>query len=321
MQQPIYRIAKWDQTFETSESRKYKTLTWISMPIGFTSTGYQELLDEFRRDAPAVYGAWCAIAALAATCPERGVLANSSGRPLKLTHMARITGFPAELIERTLTWAHATGWVETDEGSCEQRETSGEEEPAAARNSPLAARDSLSPPEESPGDLPPYREDPSSTLPNLTPTPVAAASERDPPERRPKNEQPRTNNHEPRTPLAAAAEEFVNAIYDQLDPSTKEQTRLAATKLSKAAGRLLTNDYIWSVAVVTEPDLSPGFCSEVAGKISAGQVGRPKSYIDSAMRGELGTLGLRWTDVQRAAIRAAHARASPTRQPTVRLTG
>jgi len=71
------------------------------------------LLDEFGEDAPAIYGAWCALVAVAATCSTRGVLSNSKGEPMKLSHIARKTGFPKEIFERLFEWAtrENVGWL------------------------------------------------------------------------------------------------------------------------------------------------------------------------------------------------------------------
>ena len=110
----VYRIAKWQETFERAESRKLKQLTWISMPIKFSSSGYQAMLDEFEDDAAAMYGAWCALTAIGAQCHVRGVLGSSRGIPLKTSHMARLTGFSAEYFDRLIRWAShpAVAWLE-----------------------------------------------------------------------------------------------------------------------------------------------------------------------------------------------------------------
>jgi hypothetical protein len=110
----VYKIAKWESVFERAESRKLKQLTWVAMPIGFDSTGYQLLLDEFGDDAAAIYGAWCVLCAVAASCHRRGVLASSRGIPLKVSHIARMTGFQSQLFERLIAWASSPEvcWLE-----------------------------------------------------------------------------------------------------------------------------------------------------------------------------------------------------------------
>lgn len=101
----VWEIAKWESVFEKAESRRHKTLNWISMPISFTSNGYQSLLDEFQTDAPAVYGAWCVLCAYAAQQPTRGRLATTQGRPIAWPTIARVTGFPVEVFTSLVAWA------------------------------------------------------------------------------------------------------------------------------------------------------------------------------------------------------------------------
>jgi len=110
----VYRIAKWREVFEKSESRKLKVPSWVSLPIAFGSSGYHSLLDEFGDDAPAIYGCWCALLLVSAGCNVRGMLADSRGNPLRITWIARTTGFPVTLYERLVAWAESEdiGWLE-----------------------------------------------------------------------------------------------------------------------------------------------------------------------------------------------------------------
>lgn len=104
MNKPL-RIAKWNEVYERAESRKLKSLNWVSMPIGFNSSGFHSLLNEFESDAPAIYGAWCALVSIAATCTVRGILCNSKGMPLPVSQLSRISGFPQTVFERLIKWA------------------------------------------------------------------------------------------------------------------------------------------------------------------------------------------------------------------------
>jgi hypothetical protein len=101
----IYEIAKWSEVFETAESRRHKSLSWVSFPIKTSSSGYQSMLDEFGDDAAAIYGAWCALVAFAAQQSPRGRLCNSQGKPVSFTVLVRFSGFPQSLFERLLDWA------------------------------------------------------------------------------------------------------------------------------------------------------------------------------------------------------------------------
>lgn len=151
MSATIYQIAKWSQVYETSESKRHKTLAWVSMPIDFGSNGYQSLVDEFDTEAPAMYGAWCALVGVAAQAPTRGILASSKGVPYTAARIARMTCFPADVFVRLLKWASSQGveWLEVVQP-------------------PESAQDS---PSTDPGDAqPPPKDDPGKAgLPNTTP--------------------------------------------------------------------------------------------------------------------------------------------------------
>lgn len=114
MSQTVYRIAKWNETFETADSRRHKKLAWVSLPINLQSNGYQSLIDQHPDDAPALYGAWCALVAIAAQCPERGVLATSRGEPITPERCARMTYMPVEPFCKLFEWASSPGvrWLE-----------------------------------------------------------------------------------------------------------------------------------------------------------------------------------------------------------------
>jgi hypothetical protein len=129
----VYRIAKWDEVFETAESRRHKSLTWVSMPVGFASHGYQSLIDEFGDDAPAIYGSWCALVSLASTMPRRGIIASSRGIPLSLRQIARLTFFPQNNFERLFEWASRPeiGWIIIDSWQ-DLEHTDAEKTPAQA---------------------------------------------------------------------------------------------------------------------------------------------------------------------------------------------
>lgn len=156
----LYKIAKWEEVYERAESRKLKQLTWVSMPIGLNSSGYQSLLDEFGDRAPAMYGAWCALVAVAANCHRRGILGNSRGNPLTISHLSRQTGFDGELFRDLFAWASTreVGWLECDEiGSTVEPH---------GKNIENTNENSVS--GESPDDLPACQGNPPTTRHNKT---------------------------------------------------------------------------------------------------------------------------------------------------------
>lgn len=122
----VYRIAKWEETFETADSRRYKVLTWVSLPVD-SSNGYNDLIETFGDEAPLIYGAWCALVRFAARAPERGTLADSRGRAFTLNRIAADSRFPISCFERLYEWAisEAVGWLELASPSGDTQQING----------------------------------------------------------------------------------------------------------------------------------------------------------------------------------------------------
>lgn len=111
----VWRIAKWAEVYENAESLRIKNLTWVAWPIKLDSAGYHSLIETFgAAEAPTFYGAWCALVCVAATCPERGTLSDSNGRPYTFGRLALKTHMPATVFERLFAWASTedVAWLE-----------------------------------------------------------------------------------------------------------------------------------------------------------------------------------------------------------------
>ncbi len=89
--------------------------------------------------------------------------------------------------------------------------------------------------------------------------------------------------------LAAAARFDFSRFADT--PDQRELARLAAERLHKAAGKVLTREFIWSVAWISEVCVR-GFCTEMHDKIRAGGIKNYRRYVERALDGELGKQGL-----------------------------
>lgn len=231
----IYRIAKWQETFETADSKRYRGLPWVSLPTNMGSNGYQSLLDEFGDDAATYYGAWCALVCAASQAPERGVLASSRKIGYSLGRVSRITGMPAKVFERLYEWAlnESVGWLEV----VEQEAGDAAEDRATAS----MAEDSN---ESEPGDGQP---DATQLSPNSQPDATQPS-----PNSRPEANQAavglRNHTKQNHTQRNDSSSPFENDGDDQSEPLQKSETKPAdvvdAWNASKAPTRVkrLTTD-------------------------------------------------------------------------------
>jgi len=93
---PLYAIRKWEELFETCETKKIKKLSWVPIPNKHDGKGYRRIL-KFQ-DGPLVYAGWLLLVQVASKCPKRGILADDDG-PLDADDLADKTGFPKEYFE------------------------------------------------------------------------------------------------------------------------------------------------------------------------------------------------------------------------------
>lgn len=264
--QTVYRIRKWAETFERAESRKLKQLTWIAMPVGFNSTGYQAMLEEFEDRAAAIYGAWCALCAYAATCHVRGTLGNSRGIPLKLSHVARITGLPESVFVDLVAWASRTdiGWLECvpaaelSRGLAEQSE-----------NTSVFGASGESP------DVPPTaQENPPSTRPDLT-VPDKTIPDKDKSRRS--------------TVWSSATKEFLERVVELANDMSQ--------MLQRGQLRGMDRDTIWRMAWVATDLDRPGFLDALS-RIRTQDIGKPKGYLGTVMVRMCQAQGESWDEIK-----------------------
>jgi hypothetical protein len=289
----IYRITKWSEVYETAESRRHKVLQWVSMPIGFSSAGYQLLLDEFGPRAASIYGAWCALVAFAATCPVRGMLCTSKGVAIKVSHINRTTGLDClSVFEELLRWAASpeVAWLEAIT-EAEASQLLGLSSSTAGPNpsresSPVACSET----QENPGDSPspshcPGHAQATTGLPHLT---------------SPHLTRPNKTQHHPTSPDQTEPDQAMavggglvvaeEILIGEVDLAEACQQ---ASKLRKATQQL-DLDFIWQSAVIADA-LAPGLLADVVSRLretGPSRVSKPKGYIESVLRRECQERGL-----------------------------
>lgn len=112
----IYRIANWQQDFETAETRKLIYLKWVPVPNKHDGLGFKRLACQ--KNAPELFSAWNLILQVASKGhrdTERGRLIRD-GRGLTDEDLAMMTSFPAKIFAAALEFfsSHRMGWLELD---------------------------------------------------------------------------------------------------------------------------------------------------------------------------------------------------------------
>ena len=291
----VLRITKWESSFETAESRKYLALSWIALPIRFSSNGYQTLLDEFGEHAAAAYGAWCALCSFAATCEVRGVLATSRGLPIRTQHISRTTGFPTDLFDRLIEWAASDkiGWLSTvseAEFNALLIEKDAEKEDRKKKK-----RRNGSSPEDSPGEFPEEREKNTATLLYHT-LPYQTLQNPTSPNVTQPNVPGPVNLVQARDGLVDLVDRWKKPTREFLDLVCEIATRFGRlpNKIRTRAGQELDRECIWQFAWAGA-EFDRGVVDDVCDRINSPDVQKPKSYADAAMRKLCSQNGYEWT--------------------------
>jgi len=245
-------ISKWSSVFERAESRKLKTLSWVSLPITVSSNGFQAMLDEFGDEAPAIYGAWCALLSVAAQTNERGVLANGRGIPLKTSHIARLTGFPQSVFERLIDWASSpeVGWlVEADSDSAPQFTDSNEDQGDVGGSS---------------GEIPTHKTHPHPSEQDKT---SSIPSSSDGPDRPPIDG------------LEGLREKFFDLDFDldELDRRDRQFRRVSQTSKSSLESRLVICVILLSATV------APTLSVDLSQRLRDSDIRKPPSYVKTSI--------------------------------------
>lgn len=111
----VYRVRSFADGFETHESRKFKRLHWLALPIKQEGDGYTELMSGHENGC-AHFGAWTAVLQLAAKCSPRGTLVRDLGGkkvPHDLGSISRITRVPIEVLREAFPRLIDMGWLES----------------------------------------------------------------------------------------------------------------------------------------------------------------------------------------------------------------
>lgn len=100
----VLRIRDWNTIFESAESRKLKTLRWVSIPNKTSGQGYTALIDN--PDGPMHYAAWIAIVIVCSQREpreKRGILPEADGTLGGISRaLGRISRLPPDIFAAAL---------------------------------------------------------------------------------------------------------------------------------------------------------------------------------------------------------------------------
>jgi hypothetical protein len=106
----MWRIADWQEIFENSQSRKYKSISWVPIPNRHDTDGYIRVIEHDHGIAH--YGAWILIVEVASRCTPRGVLVRSGGEPHDCDSLSRITRVGPHIFREAIPRLLEVGWLE-----------------------------------------------------------------------------------------------------------------------------------------------------------------------------------------------------------------
>ncbi|MBL8815234.1 MAG: hypothetical protein JNL58_04330 [Planctomyces sp.] len=138
----MYRIVKWNETFENADTRKRVRLGYFMVPSGSDSAGYIELMSH-GHDGVTAFGVFIAICQWSATCPPRvrGTCSRTDGRALTVRQIAAAIRMDVSIVQRSLELLcnEDVGWMQFEEQKPEQIQPSANDLPPSAGNLPLPA--------------------------------------------------------------------------------------------------------------------------------------------------------------------------------------
>lgn len=116
----LYRIANWEQHFETCETKKLTHLKWVPVPNKHDGLGFRRIAAQ--SNCCELFTAWNLILQVASKGRkdgERGIL-KRQGIPLSAQDLSLMTGFPSKIFEVALAFFSSPeiGWL-LSEGTTE----------------------------------------------------------------------------------------------------------------------------------------------------------------------------------------------------------
>lgn len=114
----MIRINKWNETFESADTRKRQRLDRFINPVGCNSAGYVELIVMNGEAGLIAFGVFCSLCRYTATkrIGERGVFRRSSGEAQTIAHLSGLLRISRETLTTSLKLlsSPAIRWVTVD---------------------------------------------------------------------------------------------------------------------------------------------------------------------------------------------------------------
>lgn len=105
----LYRIAKWNETYENNRSRLLKDLSFVLVPNSHDSEVYGYIMAD--RRAAQIFAAWILMLQVASRCQPRGTLIRQDGTPHDSASLAMRTRAPASWFDISIPFLADHGWL------------------------------------------------------------------------------------------------------------------------------------------------------------------------------------------------------------------
>lgn len=110
----IYKISKWNETYENNRSRTVKDLSWVAIPNRHDGENFSSIMAH--KDGAVIFSAFVLMVQVASRCQQRGTLMRDNGKPHTPATLATKTRAPEKWFVLAIEYLiKETDWIEVED--------------------------------------------------------------------------------------------------------------------------------------------------------------------------------------------------------------